>query len=908
MALAHSTTSARRVAVVCFVAFGLLCALTAPSSAREAASETVGSGSETAADGLRSERLDVAFDAGWEVPEIDHGDQPVGDEDVDAPALFDDHSGHAEHRAGAAAGTDAVGARVSFDSGPQMVVIDTGGRAGSFALRSRNGDKWSEWVEVHGSSDEAPDSLPGEEGSTASGATPAIGPIWVGPDVEAVEIVRVDGRRDQVTIEALRVDPAAPVAALVEGPQAAALPGMPSIQPRSAWATRGWAFGNDTCEDGPLYARNVDAMVIHHTVTTNSYAAADVPALIRGIYRTHVDINGWCDVAYNFMVDRFGRIWETRTGGVDRPVISGATKGFNTATTSVGVIGQFQAGASPSSVAPSQAIVDALAALGAWKLGLHGVDPLGTVFMKSRTSATTGLRFANGTWVHMPTILGHSDLGLSSCPGSRLYPSLAAIRSSIAATRDQAVPAAFPGRAPLDSGPAVLTVASNGGLRPAGAATMPAGAPTAVSGTQAIAVAASNGRGVQLLASGAVVGFGGTASPASNPAGSVAVVDVLVDPSGQQGWVLDINGRLHGFNGAADLTPTAGPLAGNAAAAALSADRVGYVVDSSGGLHAVGGAAAQAGGGPVSGQVAAVDVALRSGGESGWVLDVTGTLHPFGGAPGWQSALAGRGGAVAAMVDGTDTGGWVLDSQGQLFSFGRARHVQPISTTVGSATVTDGTLWWHLPTDLAETEDGAYTAAVFELFLGREASLAEIDRWAWEIDYLSRAQVVEGFVRSDAWAGAVVGEIYQDVLGRAPDAGGRAYWVGRLADGLRTQDLGAEFYASPEYVAAAGSDAAYITALYRALLHREPDEAGISFWTSQMAGGVPPISITRGFYQSPESRRDRVQRLYGVVLGRSPEAEGLTYWAERLNVQDDDIALALNLAVSDEYFERVTGK
>ena len=78
---------------------------------------------------------------------------------------------------------------------------------------------------------------------------------------------------------------------------------------------------------------------VHHTDTPNGYAPGDVPAIIRSIYTYHVRSNGWNDIGYNFLVDAYGRVYEGRAGGIDRPVIGAHTEGFNTGSVGIAVIG-----------------------------------------------------------------------------------------------------------------------------------------------------------------------------------------------------------------------------------------------------------------------------------------------------------------------------------------------------------------------------------------------------------------------------------------------------------------------------------------------------------------------------------------------------------------------------------------
>ena len=92
-------------------------------------------------------------------------------------------------------------------------------------------------------------------------------------------------------------------------------------------------------------------MHVHHTVNSNDYAPEDVPALLRGIYRYHTKNLGWSDVGYNFLVDRFGGIWQGRAGGSALAVRGAHTLGFNSTSTGIAVIGNFE------EVVPERAVI-----------------------------------------------------------------------------------------------------------------------------------------------------------------------------------------------------------------------------------------------------------------------------------------------------------------------------------------------------------------------------------------------------------------------------------------------------------------------------------------------------------------------------------------------------------------------
>lgn len=207
-------------------------------------------------------------------------------------------------------------------------------------------------------------------------------------------------------------------AARAAGAHAAA---RPPVVARSAWL-------DDLARHAqppPRYDDKVVAVFVHHTDSPNGYACADAPRIIRYLYAGQTDARGWDDIGYNFLVDRCGTIYEGRAGGVDRPVTGAHTQGFNHRTAGIAALGTFTAG-----VPVPQAMVDAIAALTAWKLGLSGIDPRADVRLTSSNSLS---RYASGTTATLPALAGHRDGYMTSCPGAALTARLPEIRETAAA-------------------------------------------------------------------------------------------------------------------------------------------------------------------------------------------------------------------------------------------------------------------------------------------------------------------------------------------------------------------------------------------------------------------------------------------------------------------------------------------
>jgi hypothetical protein len=145
---------------------------------------------------------------------------------------------------------------------------------------------------------------------------------------------------------------------------------------------------------------------------------------VLSICRYHRDDNGWRDIGYNFLVDRYGQIFEGRAGGVDQPVVGAQAQGYNAVSTGVANIGTF------SQEPQTEAAVAATGELLAWKLSLHGAPVAGQVTVTSAGGPAN--RYAAGSLVTFERIAGHRDADTTSCPGDALHAQLPQIRERAA--------------------------------------------------------------------------------------------------------------------------------------------------------------------------------------------------------------------------------------------------------------------------------------------------------------------------------------------------------------------------------------------------------------------------------------------------------------------------------------------
>jgi hypothetical protein len=290
-----------------------------------------------------------------------------------------------------------------------LVGVTWRGEAPPVRVRTRSDRTWSGWrpTEVM---DDGPDSASAEAGGVTGTDL-----LWVG-DADRVEVDVRGPRPAGLTLAMIDV------AGGVPAPRAsAAVADTNEFRPRVLGRDR-WGADPRLRDGRPSYNRTIQQLHVHHTVNSNDYSAADVPGLIRGMYRYHTVNLGWSDIGYNFLVDRFGRTWTGRAGGIKRAVRGAHTLGFNSTSTGVALIGNFQ------TVTPSRRARTGLVHLAAWKLNKYDRNPLGRVVVFSHGSD----RYPFGTKVRLPVLDGHRDTNQTACPGALLYQRLPDIRLRVA--------------------------------------------------------------------------------------------------------------------------------------------------------------------------------------------------------------------------------------------------------------------------------------------------------------------------------------------------------------------------------------------------------------------------------------------------------------------------------------------
>ena len=291
-------------------------------------------------------------------------------------------------------------------------------------VRHRAKGRWSGWETVEAEHDDGPDA--GSADTRSRRLRDGTVPVWTGPsDGVQVQVQVVDGAAPRdVRIEL--VDPG-------RSPADASVAGVPA--PRSTAHAEApapeiisraqWGADESIRTEAPSYGPTPRVGFVHHTASSNDYSADQAAAMVRGIYAYHVRSNGWSDIGYNVLVDRFGRAYEGRAGGLDRFVVGAHTGGFNRESFGVSLLGDF------STVPPSARTLDTLTDVLAWKLGQAYAEPNGKAVLTSSGGGTS--RYAAGSTAVFDVVSGHRDAGQTSCPGATTYARMGQIREQVSA-------------------------------------------------------------------------------------------------------------------------------------------------------------------------------------------------------------------------------------------------------------------------------------------------------------------------------------------------------------------------------------------------------------------------------------------------------------------------------------------
>ena len=428
-----------------------------------------------------------------------------------------------------------------------------------------------------------------------------------------------------------------------------------------------WGADEGLRRAGQIYDTSVTKMIVHHTGTPND--VTDYAGLCRGILSNETS-GEYIDVAYNWLIDPNGRIYEGRwaqnyaaglahTGERNGANVRGAHAIFhNSNTIGVALMGTYD------TMNPSAAMIEALVTLLAWKCARWGVDPL----------ARGTFDASNGAVEKLFNICGHRDTSATDCPGQRTEPMLPSIRTQVAArisgtgywiASNLSQVMAFGGASPV----------SQAGFRLSSPIVGIAGHPS--------------GTGYWLFADdGSVYAFGGAGfhGSMSGRGLSAPIVGMAATPTGRGYWLVGGDGGIFSF-GDARFFGSTGAMHLNAPVLGMTPTKSGHgywLYARDGGIFSFGDAAFHGSTGSIRLNQPVVSMAARPQGDGYWMIARDGGLFAFGSAGfhGSGASIATSSPYVAMLPSTTGLGYVMLRADGRLSAFGDAPNLGDLSGAV----------------------------------------------------------------------------------------------------------------------------------------------------------------------------------------------------------------------------------
>ena len=198
----------------------------------------------------------------------------------------------------------------------------------------------------------------------------------------------------------------------------------------------------------------------------------------------------------------------------------------------------------------------------------------------------------------------------------------------------------------------------------------------------------------------------------------------------------------------------------------------------------------------------------------------------------------------------------------------------------------------------------AYVTRVYEDLFGRAPDAGGLASWT---DALTRGTprvaVANAITSSPEYRSGLIAGSYADYLGRTPDARGLQDWLAAMQRGMTIQVMEGGFVASAEYYLQAGNtDRAWVGRLYRDVLGRAAGAPEVDHWTGELRRGVSRLSVAMGFLLSTEQLVQEVDTRYRHLLGRPVDASGRASWPAAIQRGHRLEAVVGGIVASQEYY------
>ncbi|HWB13112.1 MAG TPA: DUF4214 domain-containing protein [Pirellulales bacterium] len=185
------------------------------------------------------------------------------------------------------------------------------------------------------------------------------------------------------------------------------------------------------------------------------------------------------------------------------------------------------------------------------------------------------------------------------------------------------------------------------------------------------------------------------------------------------------------------------------------------------------------------------------------------------------------------------------------------------SAATATVTVSGGGVVGYLPGQPGDNTDATFISNLYRELLDRNPDAGGEAYWLSFLQapgsnpILQQNLLVQAILGSNEYQAHFVELVYQNFLHRLADSGGLQFFVGQLSAGIGEQTVISEVISSPEYVAEhGGTPQGFVDGLYQDLLGRAADAGGETYWVNQLtAGSANTVNAVQAFLGSSEADR-----------------------------------------------------
>lgn len=197
----------------------------------------------------------------------------------------------------------------------------------------------------------------------------------------------------------------------------------------------------------------------------------------------------------------------------------------------------------------------------------------------------------------------------------------------------------------------------------------------------------------------------------------------------------------------------------------------------------------------------------------------------------------------------------------------------------------------------------AYVTKVYQDLFGRAPDAGGLQAWTQALQSgVPYGDVANAITYSTEYRSRLIQATYQRYLGRAAEPAGLASWIDAMARGMHIEQMQAGFIASDEFWNRGGAtQRGWVTLLYQSVLERDPGSSEVDYWVSRLQQGADRYTVALGFVYSTEYLTGVVDGYYTHLLDRHIDPSGSVYWVTAIQHGARDEQIIAGIVSSPEY-------